>query len=412
MPGTTRQAGHPRKYAACGTGSGAGEFGNAREELEMRSDDDIFNPANYLAVRRPLLEAETMPPWCYTSRAFYEREVERIFRREWNFIGRADRIPNHGDYFTGEFAGVPLVVVRGRDGAVRAFSNVCRHRGARIMSGEGNAKSFRCPYHSWSYRLDGRLERAPEMHDTRDFNPSDYGLKPVRLQIWAGFMFINFDPDAVDLMTFLGDLPELTSPYRFEAMTCVRRREYDLACNWKIYVENAMEAYHVPSVHMQTISRQKRENNPPIPSAGGYCGIFTRHEGSRAILPGEPGFPYIPTLTGLSAQGTYYVLIYPSTMFGCTLDCMWWLELHPRGPGETRLTVGSCFPDKTIARDDFDTLIGSYYRRWETSMMEDNVISEQQQEGIRSPLASPGRLSYLEPLVHTIGNWVLDRVLD
>ena len=372
----------------------------------------MFSPTLYTAVRRPLLEAETMPPWCYTSPDFYEREVERIFHREWNFIGRADRIPNPGDYFTLEFAGVPLVVVRGRDGAVRAFSNVCRHRGARIMSGEGNAKSLRCPYHSWNYALDGRLERAPEMHDTRGFDPGDYGLKPVRLETWAGFMFINFDPDAVDLKAFLGDLPEVTAPYRFDTMTCVRRREYDLACNWKIYVENAMEAYHVPSVHMQTISRQKRVNNPPIPSAGGYCGIFTAHEGSRAILPGEPGFPYIPTLSGRCAEGTYYILIYPSTMFGCTLDCMWWLELHPRGPEETRLTVGSCFPDETIARDDFDALIGNYYRRWETSIMEDNVISEQQQEGMRSPLASPGRLSYLEPLVHTLGNWVLDRVLD
>ena len=378
----------------------------------MRADNGIFSPERYRSVRKFLLEAETMPAWCYTSDAFYAREVERIFHREWNFIGRADRIPNHGDYFTIEFAGVPVVVVRGKNGMVRAFSNVCRHRGARIMNGEGNARSFRCPYHSWSYTLDGRLERAPEMHETRGFELADYGLKPVRLETWAGFMFINFDPDAVDLMTFLGDLPEVTAPYRFEDMTCVRRREYDLACNWKIYVENAMEAYHVPSVHMQTISRQKRENNPPIPSSGGYCGIFTRHEGSRAILPGEPGFPYIPTLNGLSAQGTYYILIYPSTMFGCTLDCMWWLELHPRGPEETRLTVGSCFPGATVARDDFDALIGNYYRRWETSIMEDNVISEQQQEGMRSPLVSPGRLSYLEPLVHTIANWVLDRVLD
>ena len=273
------------------------------------------------------------------------------------------------------------------------------------MNGEGNAKRFRCPYHSWSYRLDGRLEHAPEMHETHAFDLGDYGLKPIRLETWAGFLFITFDPGCADLMTFLGDLPELTAPYRFEDMTCVRRKVYDLACNWKIYVENAMEAYHVPTVHMQTISRQKRENSPAIPSAGGYCGIFTRHEGSRAILPGEAGFPHLPTLSGQSAQGTYYILIYPSTMFGCTLDCMWWLELHPRGPEQTRLVVGSCFPDETIARDDFDALIPNYYRRWETSIAEDNAISEQQQAGMRSPFLSPGRLSHLEPLVHTLANW-------
>ena len=378
----------------------------------MQAGENLFAPESYREVRRPLLEAQTLPSWCYTSQAFYEREVERIFFREWNFIGRADRIPNHGDYFTIEFAGVPVVVVRGKDGGVRAFSNVCRHRGAKIMNGEGNAKRFRCPYHSWSYRLDGRLEHAPEMHETHAFDLGDYGLKPIRLETWAGFLFITFDPGCADLMTFLGDLPELTAPYRFEDMTCVRRKVYDLACNWKIYVENAMEAYHVPTVHMQTISRQKRENSPAIPSAGGYCGIFTRHEGSRAILPGEAGFPHLPTLSGQSAQGTYYILIYPSTMFGCTLDCMWWLELHPRGPEQTRLVVGSCFPDETIARDDFDALIPNYYRRWETSIAEDNAISEQQQAGMRSPFLSPGRLSHLEPLVHTLANWVLDRVLD
>ena len=378
----------------------------------METVRNIFAPEEYRSVRRPLLEAETLPPWCYTSSAFYEREIARIFHKEWNFIGRADRIPNPGDYFTVEFAGVPVVVVRGEDGAIRAFSNVCRHRGARIMSGEGNASSFRCPYHSWIYGLDGHLERAPEMQETLAFDKRDYGLKPIRVELWAGFLFINFDPDCIDLASFLGDLPELAAPYRFEDMTCVRRKVYDLKCNWKIYVENAMEAYHVPSVHLQTISRQKRENNPPIPSAGAYCGLFTRHEGSRAILPGEPGFPHIPTLSGRSAQGTHYILIYPSTMLGCTLDCMWWLELHPRGPEQTRLTVGSCFPNDIIAREDFETLVVNYYRRWETSIAEDNAISEQQQEGMRSPLVSPGRLSHLEPLVHTIANWVLDRVLD
>ena len=378
----------------------------------MHRAEDVFAPQHYENVRRPLLEAETLPPWCYTSESFYQREVERIFLVEWNFIGREDRIPDPGDYFALDFAGVPVVVVRGEDGQVRAFANNCRHRGSKIMTGEGNCKSFRCPYHSWTYDLDGRLRRAPEMDETRGFDPNDYGLKPIKLERWAGFMFINFDPASVDLATFLGDLPELLAPYRFEDMACVRRAEYDIACNWKIYVENAMESYHVPTVHMQSIQAQKRDHNPPIESNGGYCGLLTRHQGSRALLPGQPGFPYIPSLSGETANGSYYVLIYPSTMFGCTFDCMWWLELHPRGPSDTHLIVGSCFPQSTTERDDFDRLIGSYYDRWDVSIPEDNVISEQQQQGMRSPFTSPGRLSYMEPLVHTIANWVLDRVLD
>ena len=377
----------------------------------MNAPFEVLDPALYAAVRRPLLEAETMPPWCYTSAVFYQREVERIFLRAWNFIGREDRIPRPGDYFALDFAGVPVVIVRGKDGAVRALINSCRHRGAKVMTGAGNCSALRCPYHSWTYALDGVLKGASDMDQTVGFKMADYALKPVKLETWAGFMFINFDPDSISLASFLGDLPERMAPYNFADMVCVRRAEYDLDCNWKIYVENAMEAYHVPTVHMKTLQKQTRDINPPIETGGGYCGLYTRHEWSRALLTGQTGFPYIPSLTGDTAEGTFYILMYPSTMFGCTYDCMWWLELHPIGPGRSKLTVGSCFPSATVARDDFDEIVTRYYHRWETSIMEDNVISDQQQLGLASPFASPGRLSILEPLVHTFDNWVLDRVL-
>ncbi len=378
----------------------------------MNAIDNLFDPARYAGVRKPLLEAETLPPECYTSDAFYRREVETIFLKVWNFIGRADRIPNSGDYFAIEFAGVPVVVVHGRDGAVRAFANSCRHRGAKVMSGEGTCTVMSCPYHAWTYAIDdGRLIGAMEMDETAGFAKKDFGLVPLRLELWAGFMFLNFDRDAAPLSDWLGDLPEVLAPYDLDNMVTTRRVEYDLASNWKIYVENAMESYHVPTVHQQTIQKQKRDHNPPIPTAGEYCGLFTRHTGSRALLPDAKGFPYIEGLSGLANEGTYYVLINPSTMFGLTYDCMWWLELHPMGPARSKLIVGSCFPRKTTERDDFDELSGNYYERWNKSIVEDNEISDIQQVGITSPFVQPGRFSYMEPLVHTIDNWVLDRVL-
>jgi len=304
-----------------------------------------------------------------------------------------------------------VVVVRDRDGTVRAFANSCRHRGAKVMQGEGHCTVMTCPYHSWTYALDGRLIGAMEMDETAGFDRKKFGLVELRLETWAGFLFLNFDHDAAPLSDWLGDLPELLASYNLDDMVTTRRVEYDLACNWKIYVENAMESYHVPTVHQQTIQKQKRDHNPPIPSKGEYSGLFTRHTGSRALLPGAKGFPYIPTLEGLPAEGTYYVLINPSTMFGLTYDCMWWLELHPMGPARTKLIVGSCFPKETVARDDFDELVVNYYDRWNKSIVEDNDVSELQQIGITSPFVMPGRFSYMEPLVHTIDNWVLDRVL-
>ena len=379
----------------------------------MNAIDNLFDPARYAGVRKPLLEAETLPPECYTSDAFYRREVETIFLKVWNFIGRADRIPNSGDYFAIEFAGVPVVVVHGRDGAVRAFANSCRHRGAKVMSGEGKCTVMSCPYHAWTYAIDdGRLIGAMEMDETEGFAKKDFGLLPLRLELWGGFMFLNFDKDAAPLSEWLGDLPEVLAAYKLEEMVTTRRVEYDLDCNWKVYVENAMESYHVPTVHQQTLQKQKRDHNPPIPTGGEYCGLFTRHTGSRALLPGAKGFPYIQGLTGLANEGTYYVLINPSTMFGLTYDCMWWLELHPISAGRTKLIVGSCFPESTTKRDDFEELVENYYERWNKSIVEDNEISDIQQIGLSSPFVQPGRFSYMEPLVHTIDNWVLDRVLS
>jgi len=379
----------------------------------MTSKPKTLNSDFYKRTRLPLLEADTMPTECYTSRDFYNLEIKKIFYKVWNFIGRADLVPEIGDYYAFDFADVPILIVRGDDNNIRAFANSCRHRGAKIASGEGNCNAFSCPYHGWTYSLDGHLKAATYMDRTKGFNKSDYGLVPLRLEQWGGFLFVCFDNNAEPLEHFLGDLPELMRPYDLDRLRCTRRQEYSLQCNWKIYIENAMESYHVPWVHNKTLQKQKRDHNPPIlPINGEYSGLLTRHKGSRALLPGMEGFPYIPTLTGDSAEGTYYILINPSTMLGCTFDTVWWLELHPEGPEQTKLIVGSCFHETTTARDDFEHIVQNYYKRLNISIVEDNEISELQQAGLRSPFAQPGRFSYMEPLVHVIDNWVLDRVLS
>ncbi|MBS0224064.1 MAG: aromatic ring-hydroxylating dioxygenase subunit alpha [Proteobacteria bacterium] len=371
----------------------------------------ILEPNLYQGVRKPVDEAETLPTTSYYSEEFYKAEVDKLFMKVWNFVGRDDCVPKPGDYFTIDFAGVPIILTRDQSNRVRAFANTCRHRGCQIVEGSGNSKALVCPYHGWTYGLSGELLAAPEMQLTKNFDRGDYGLKPIRLETWEGFLFVNFDPAAGSLMEYLGDLPERLRSYNFADMKMTRRKEYMLACNWKIYVENAMEAYHVPMVHMKTLHKQRRETPPPVPSKGNWVGLYVKHKGSRALLDGDVGFPPIKTLEGMAAEGSHYPLIYPSTMFGCTTDCMWWLELHPQGPEKTKLIVGSCFPKETVARDDFDEVVERYYKRWDISIPEDNAISELQQKGIRSPLASAGRLSHMEPLVHSIANWTLDKVL-
>jgi choline monooxygenase len=379
----------------------------------MLTPEQLFDPQTYVSTRRPVLEAETLPPEAYTSPEFYRREVERIFLKEWNFMGRADLIPNPGDYFAAELAGVPLIVVRDQQGQVRAFANTCRHRGTQLVEGEGHCRAFKCPYHSWVYGLDGSLLGAPEMQQTAGFDPAHYGLIPIKLETWGGFLFVNFDPASRGLGEHLGDLPEKLACYRLEEMVCTRRKVWELACNWKLFVENAMEEYHIATVHRQTIQKHTpMETHAPETPRGQYAVLYSRHEGSMALLKGDTGFPPIPTLTGKPAQGTYFIMVYPCTMFAFTTDCAWYLELRPHGPGRTTLIHGACFPKAVLTRPDFEEVAARYYKRWDTTVQEDIRASEWQQKGLASPLSARGRFSYREVLVHEIDNWILDRVLD
>jgi choline monooxygenase len=380
-------------------------------------ESEMFDPALYEAVRRPLLQAETPPAWVYTSPAFYRREVERIFRREWQFLGRAEQLAKPGDYQAMEFAGVPIILVRGQDDVVRAFANTCRHRGSLLLDeGHGHCKAIVCPYHSWTYTLDWRLAGTPDMDKTECFDASDYPLLPVRLETWAGFMFINFDEAAQPLSSFLGDLDEKVGMYGLEDMVLARRREYLIDCNWKLWVENAKESYHIATVHKRTIQRYasaKIAGYAVEPAAGQYCVTFARHDTSMALLQGDAGFPPNERLAGLREEaGTCAPLIYPSTYLACTIDCAWYLEVHPLGPSRMRLVHGALFPRDRLQRSDFESLAANYYKRWDITTDEDIVASERQQKGLESPYARAGRFSHREPLVHAIDNWILDRVLD
>ena len=372
---------------------------------------DLFDPATYEAVRRPLLEAQTLPPPCYTSPEFYRREVSNIFFKCWNLIGRVDYVKSVGDYFTVSLVGVSLIVIRGDDGRVRAFINSCRHRGAKLTEGEGNCKALRCPYHSWLYSTMGELRAANGMQDVRGFDQADFGLTEVRLDTWSGFLFVNFDPAAGGLRDYLGDLNSFTESYEFETMVTVKRKDFVVRTNWKSYIENSMENFHLPTVHKQSIGGIKAEWHPFIGAAGNYVLLQSHTAASRATLDGDEAFDRIPTLRGSAAKGAQYILIYPCTVIGADLDCMWFKQMAPDGPNLVRYSAGFCFPKVSCDRPDFERVAQNYHRRFDIVISEDNGISEKQLEGLSNPLSRPGRFSGLEPLVHAIDNWILDRVV-
>lgn len=199
-----------------------------------------------------LEQGYTLPAWWYTDLGVYALERERIFRRSWQYVGLTEQVARAGDFLTMRLGDVPVVVTRGEEGELRAFANVCRHRGSELVREErGNRKTLQCHYHAWTYNLDGTLRAAPGMKDEPDFDMCAFSLVPLPLETWGPFVFVNPDRNARSLREVLGALPELTaaSGVRLGDLRRRVRRTYDIAANWKVVVDNYLECYHCPVAH-------------------------------------------------------------------------------------------------------------------------------------------------------------------
>jgi choline monooxygenase len=377
------------------------------DRLRQTDRIDAAAEEGWRAARRMLEEGRAMPGWCYTSPRFFQAELTHIHRRNWIFVGRADELNNPGDYRAIETVGGPVILLRDEAGTPRAFANCCRHRGSLLLSGSGAARTIVCPYHAWSYRLDGTLLAAPTMARVPDFDPTAHALTPVRMESWQELLFINFDPNAPALLTQLGNLPEVLGSYRFADMTCTWRAEIACGCNWKMLVENALEAYHTGIVHAATVGAQREAI---IPTRGDWVCLQVLSERSVAVLSDDPPFPPIEGLDAQASKGTYFTMILPTTQFACAQDAMWWLAMRPVAADRTVLSLGGCFPRGTVARPDFARHAAAYYERWRRVAEEDVGILEKQQQGVSSVLFTPGRLSARDALVGAVDRWVMERL--
>jgi choline monooxygenase len=199
----------------------------------------------------PLSEAHTIPaPW-YTDTRIADLELQNVFSRTWQAVGRLELVEKPGQYVTATVAGEPVVVVRGSDNKLRAFFNVCRHHAMTVMNEPcGHTAHLRCPYHGWTYNLEGELRGMTEFDGVCNFDRAQNGLVPIRVETWEKFVFVNLDPKAGSLADFLGALVRLAEPLGFADLKFVERRSYILDCNWKVYVDNFLDGgYHVPHMH-------------------------------------------------------------------------------------------------------------------------------------------------------------------
>jgi choline monooxygenase len=261
-----------------------------------------------------IARAWTLPAQVYTDPGVFAAEKEKIFAHTWQLVGHRRQVERPGDYFTIELVGEPLLIARGTDDRVRGFFNVCRHRAGPAAQGCGSRKVFRCLYHGWTYALDGSLLHSTEMEGVEGFRHDDFGLAPVRCEEWFNLVFVNLDPEAAPLLDTLGKLPEQAGRFEFASMKLFERRTYEMKCNWKTYIDNYLEGFHLPTVHPNL----NRELDFDAYTVEPYARHVRQFSPIRGAQPGDTTpRRYQETREDLT---TDYFWIFPNWMLNCYPD--------------------------------------------------------------------------------------------
>jgi Rieske 2Fe-2S family protein len=351
---------------------------------------------------------KTLPGRYYTDPGVFRQETESFYFGKWICAGRAAAIPNTGDYFLREIAGESIVVVRDAMGAIRAHYNVCRHRGTRMCTlPQGNLERIQCPYHGWTYGLDGKLLGAPHM-DCADFSREDYPLHTVQVALWDGHLFLHMGSAPEPLSRQLGGLPEKFAPWQMQDLRLYRSIEYEVKANWKLIVLNYNECLHCPFVHPllnRLTDYAGADNEPPaLTYVGGAMGL--RDGAETMSMDGKRRRGCLPGLPEAEHRKVHYYAIYPNFLLSLHPDYMMLHTLWPDAVDRTRIICEWHFHPSELARPDF--LADDAIEFWDTTNREDWRISELAQAGIQSRVYSPGPYSPREGLLHAFDEAVLE----
>jgi phenylpropionate dioxygenase-like ring-hydroxylating dioxygenase large terminal subunit len=340
-------------------------------------------PHTDVRVSEKLSEAYTLPAWLYTNPDVLEAEKKEIFSKTWQYVGHVTEVQGPGDYITTEVADKPIIIARGNDGVVRAFYNVCTHRGSKLVEGKGNKSVFTCPYHAWTFHTDGQLNKAPNMKGVDHFDHKDFCLKQIRLEIQASFIFINLDPNAQPMTEVYGGLFESFQKFQMENFKKVRVVETLCRSNWKVGIDNYLECDHCPLVHkslMQKVSMDDYE-----------VSILDKHIYQGVPLKGITGDQY-----ELGKGGRYYWL-YPNM----------WFSFDP-GPANVSIHQSIPIDHKTTKYIYTTFLMNETMTKEEEELFamdlvvrkEDLDICEVVQKGLDTGAYTQGRFSLTENCVH------------
>ena len=362
------------------------------------------------AASRPLERARSLPAMLYRSAAIAELERERVFRRDWVCPGLAAEIPKHGDYLTFTIAGEPVFCVRAKDGTVKTYANVCRHRMMQLVEGSGTTRRIVCPYHAWTYDLDGRLIGAGHMEKSDGFQKSDICLPEIRTEIWNGWIYLTLNPNAPPVAELLAPLGEVVDRYAMAGYVPVVSQEHVWNTDWKLLTENFMEGYHLPVAHKATV------------------GAWFPVEATRFPEQVSEGFTYQTFVK--SKQATYgrahkdntlledewrytsvLPTVFPTHMYVLAPDHLWYLTLRPKGVGQVDVRFGVALaPEVERSLDDREAWVADLVKFFDHVNGEDRFVVEGIYAGAQSGFAEPGPLSWLEREIHDFQRYLARRL--
>jgi phenylpropionate dioxygenase-like ring-hydroxylating dioxygenase large terminal subunit len=358
---------------------------------------------------RPFEEARAMPPSLYVEPGVLELELEHIFRAQWLCLGRASAIPEPGDYLTYDIAGQPIFVIRQKDGSLAAFSNVCLHRMSTLLQGQGNARVLVCPYHAWSYNLDGSLRGAPHMEKSPRFCKDDYRLPRVRCEVWEGWIYATLDETLPPVAEQLKPVADLVARYGMADYVESFREEHVWDTNWKVLAENFMESYHLPMLHKATVGGHSRIDEmecPPGHEAFNYHWIT-----KEATLPIGQAHPSNTRLEGHWRKTTALLALYPTHLITLTPGYFWYLCLHPQGVGKVHMIFGGGMAPDWIADPASAGHLATLKALLDEVNAEDRRGVEAVFRGMQAPLAKGGHLSWLERPNYDFARYIASRLM-
>ena len=362
----------------------------------------------------PVDEARLLPPVLYTSPEFFEFERRAIFQREWLCVGRADQLAEPGDYRCITIAGEPLIAARDTDGELRVMSAVCRHRGMVLAEGSGNCRRFTCPYHHWSYGLDGKLLGTPAMDRAVGFDPAEHGLVELKTELWQGFVMANFDPGAAPFGPTMAKIDAMLENYGLETTTTLEGKTIPgLAWNWKVMMENFNDPYHASRLHgpLQTFAPSHMNDFLDWDDDDGAIGRiqhFTDMDGSfnptkRCLLP------VFANLTEDQRRRGGFVLIPPTLALAIVPDEVAYFIISPDGPGHITIHIGYCFESSALNDPMFEYLFEAAEAGVNNFNVQDIYADEMTQKGLNSHLAPRGRYSWQEETLVQFNRWLVKR---